>query len=174
MGRSDSPGRRPRLSDPRLTPGRGVLVIGLALVLVACGVTTSTTSTAGAGQTSTTSSLDSGSTTATSITVTTTISEPALSDLTGNWENGTLILQVNDAGEFLVLNPEDPEQPLMGGFVARDGTEFNFVTGTSGQCPGQTGVYETAIDGDTLRLTLIDDPCETRSAGFADEFTSSG
>ncbi|HEX9866748.1 MAG TPA: hypothetical protein VGC03_17420 [Acidimicrobiia bacterium] len=157
-----------------MTPGRGVLVIGLALVLVACGVTTSTTSTAGAGQTSTTSSLDSGSTTATSITVTTTISEPALSDLTGNWENGTLILQVNDAGEFLVLNPEDPEQPLMGGFVARDGTEFNFVTGTSGQCPGQTGVYETAIDGDTLRLTLIDDPCETRSAGFADEFTSSG
>jgi hypothetical protein len=157
-----------------VNPGRGVLVIGLALVLVACGETTGTTSTTGAREISTTSSVDDGSTTTTSTAVTTTISEPALSDLTGNWDNGTLILQVNDAGEFLVLDPDDPEQALMGGFVARDGTEFNFVTGTSGQCPGQTGVYETATDGDTLRLTLIDDPCETRSAGFADEFTSSG
>lgn len=157
-----------------MNPGRGVLVIGLALVLVACGETTGTTSTTGAREISTTSSVDDGSTTTTSTAVTTTISEPALSDLTGNWDNGTLILQVNDAGEFLVLDPDDPEQALMGGFVARDGTEFNFVTGTSGQCPGQTGVYETATDGDTLRLTLIDDPCETRSAGFADEFTSSG
>jgi hypothetical protein len=157
-----------------VNPGRGVLVIGLALVLVACGETTGTTSTTGAREISTTSSVDDGSTTTTSTAVTTTISEPALSDLTGNWDNGTLILQVNDAGEFLVLDPDDPEQALMGGFVARDGTEFNFVTGTSGQCPGQTGVYEAATDGDTLRLTLIDDPCETRSAGFADEFTSSG
>jgi hypothetical protein len=157
-----------------VTPGSGVLVIGLALVLVSCGEPTGTTSTPGAAATSATSSLDNGSTTTTSMIVTTSLSEPALSDLTGNWDNGTLILQVNDAGEFLVLDPDDPEQALMGGFVARDGNEFNFVTGTSGQCPGQTGVYEAAVDGDTLRLTLIDDPCETRSAGFADEFASSG
>lgn len=158
-----------------MTPGLGVLVIGLALGLVACGETTGATSTSGAGATSTTSSLANGTTTTTtSTTLTPTISEPALSDLTGNWDNGTLILQVNDAGEFLVLDSDDPEKTLMGGFVARDGTEFNFVTGTSGQCPGQTGVYEAATDGDTLRLTLIDDPCETRSAGFADEFAGSG
>ena len=150
-----------------MTPGRAVIVIGLALALVACGETTGTTTTSVAGGPSTTPSSENDTTTSTNVT---TIPEPALSDLTGNWDNGTLILQINDAGEFLVLDSGDPSQTLMGGFVARDGTEFNFVTGTSGQCPGQTGVYEVATDGDTLRLALIDDPCETRSAGFADEF----
>ena len=98
---------------------------------------------------------------------------PALSDLSGSWENDRSVLRVNDAGDYVVLGPEaDPDQPLTGGFVARQEGNFIFVSGVAGECPGQTGVYEAVIDDAMLTLTVVDDPCAARAAWFEPVFTS--
>jgi hypothetical protein len=92
----------------------------------------------------------------------------ALSDLTGSWANDTVTLQVNDAGDFLVLPTGDPDEvaPLLDGFVARDEEDLIFVTGVGGECPGQSGVYGAAIDAGILTLSLVEDPCPVRVAWF--------
>lgn len=92
----------------------------------------------------------------------------ALSDLTGSWANDTVTLQVNDAGDFVILPAGDPVEadPLLGGFVARDEEDLIFVTGVGGECPGQSGVYAAAIDEATLTLSLVEDPCPVRAAWF--------
>jgi hypothetical protein len=123
------------------------------------------------GATSTTSSSASMSPTTTAVVTST---EVTLTDLTGSWENGTLRLEVNEGGEYVVRDPEEPDGVLMGGFVARDGDQFSFVTSTSGECPGQTGTYRVSIEGDVLSMTLVDDPCEIRMAGFGTPFQRSG
>jgi hypothetical protein len=98
---------------------------------------------------------------------------PALSDLSGSWENDRSVLRVNDAGDYVVLGPDaDPNQPLTGGFVARQEGNFIFVSGVAGECPGQTGVYEAVIDDAGLTLTVVDDPCVARVAWFEPVFTS--
>jgi len=137
-----------------------VLVAVAAMSIFACGdADVAGTTTSAVEATSTTTNVGSS---------TTTSPEPALSDLTGTWENDALALVVSDQGEYVILSSptDDPDQALMGGFVARDGIEFSFVTGTTGECPGQTGVYEAAISADALVLTVVDDPCEMRVAGF--------
>jgi hypothetical protein len=99
---------------------------------------------------------------------------PALSDLSGSWENDRSVLRVNDAGDYVVLGPDaNPDQPLTGGFVARQEGDFIFVSGVAGECPGQTGVYEAVIDDAGLTLTLVDDPCAARVTWFEPVFTSS-
>ena len=99
---------------------------------------------------------------------------PTLSDLTGTWDNGTLVLEVNDGGEYVIRASGGSTEPLMGGFVARDGEQFSFVTTTTGECPGQTGIYEASFDDDALTLLLVDDPCEMRATGLDRPFTRSG
>jgi len=141
-----------------------LLLIGIALAIAACG---------GDGGTIATTTTVSTATTSTSGDATTTLVTPTevtLSDLTGMWENSILTLEVNDGGEFLVLG--DSSEDLMGGFIARDGDQFNFVTSTTGECPGQTGVYEATIAADVLTLTFVDDPCEQRASGFEEPLTS--
>jgi hypothetical protein len=136
---------------------------GIVLTLVACGDDADPSTTTDSVQSSTT--VDG---------VTTTVGEGAeatLSDLTGTWENVSLSLEVNDGGEFLVMG--GPNEPLMGGFIARDGAQFNFVTSTTGECPGQTGVYEASIEDDVLTLSLIEDPCQLRATGFEPAFARS-
>jgi hypothetical protein len=97
---------------------------------------------------------------------------PVLSDLTGSWENERAVLRVNDAGDYVVLGPEaNPDQPLTGGFVARDEVNVIFVSGVTGECPGQTGVYRAVVEDGTLTLTLVDDPCAARAAWFEPPFT---
>jgi hypothetical protein len=82
------------------------------------------------------------------------------------------VLQVNDAGDYIVLGPDaDPDEPLTLGFVARDDVNVIFVSGVNGECPGQTGVYNAVVDGDTLTLTLVDDPCTARTGWFELPFT---
>ncbi len=91
----------------------------------------------------------------------------ALTDLAGDWENERSVLRINDAGDYVVLGVDaDPDRPLTGGFVARDDENFIFVSGVAGECPGQTGVYEAAIDGEILTLSLVDDPCAARAGWF--------
>lgn len=98
---------------------------------------------------------------------------PALSDLSGSWENDRSVLRVNDAGDYVVLGPDaDPDQPLTGGFVAREEGNFIFVSGVAGECPGQTGVYGAVIDDTMLTLSVVDDPCAARVAWFEPDFTS--
>jgi hypothetical protein len=98
--------------------------------------------------------------------------EPSLSDLTGNWDNGTMVLSVTDQGEYVIASSggAGSGEVLMAGFVARDGDQFNFITAISGECPGQTGVYEATITTSDLVLVVVDDPCQLRSAGFAQTF----
>jgi len=108
-------------------------------------------------------------------TPTTTGPEPVISDLSGSWENERSVLRVNDAGDFVVLGPDaDPDRPLTGGFVAREEGNFIFVSGVSGECPGQTGVYGAIIEDSALTLTLVDDPCTSRVAWFEPTFTQAG
>jgi hypothetical protein len=139
-----------------------------ALVIVACGeeaessTTSSTVVTSTSSSSSTTTAPDASSTTAV----------PVLSDLSGSWTNERAVLQVNDAGDYIVLGPDgDPDEPLTLGFVARDDVNVIFVSGVNGECPGQTGVYNAVVDGDTLTLTLVDDPCTARTGWFELPFT---
>lgn len=100
---------------------------------------------------------------------------PVLSDLTGGWVNDRAVLRVNDVGDYVVLGPDaDPDVVLTNGFVARDEVNVIFVSGVAGECPGQTGVYGAALDGDTLTLTLVDDPCQARADWFQLPFTAEG
>lgn len=97
--------------------------------------------------------------------------ELAIADLSGSWANDSVVLRVNDAGDYVVLASGEAGregEPLMGGFVARDDRHFIFVTGLGGECPGQTGVYEASITEDRLTLTLVEDLCRSRSLGFED------
>lgn len=101
--------------------------------------------------------------------------DPALSDLSGSWENERSVLRVNDAGDYVVLGPDaDPDLPLTGGFVARDEANVIFVSGVAGECPGETGVYRAGIEEDVLTLTLVDDPCAERRAWFELSFSRAG
>lgn len=108
-------------------------------------------------------------------TPTSTRPEPVISDLSGSWKNERSILRVNDAGDFVVLGPDaNPDRPLTGGFVAREEGNFIFVSGVSGDCLGQTGVYGAVIEDGALTLTLVDDPCTSRVAWFEPSFTRAG
>ena len=115
------------------------------------------------------------SSTSVATTSSTTASEVALSDLVGNWDNGQLFLQILDDGSYQVLATPtaDPNEPLLGGFVARDGVNFIFVTNIYAECPGETGVYEVLKTDDQLMLTLVDDPCEFRATRFVEPWESS-
>jgi hypothetical protein len=136
----------------------------MVLMIAACG---------GDGEAATTTtSVQSTTTISQGTTAVPDTSEPAIADLTGRWDNDTLVLEVNGDGEYVVITSGDSPETLMGGFVARDGSEFNFVTGTTGSCPGQTGVYEATFTDDELTLTLVDDPCVERVSGFEAPFSS--
>jgi len=141
-----------------------LFLAGIVLVIAACGGDEEVISTTTTVSSATSSTL--GVATTTVVTPT----EATLSDLTGTWENSILTLEVNDGGEFLVLGGSG--ETLMGGFIARDGVQFNFVTSTTDECPGQTGVYEASIADEVLTLTLVDDPCELRASGFEDPFST--
>jgi hypothetical protein len=138
-----------------------------ALLIVACGEEAESSTTTSTVATSTSSSSSSTTVPATSSTAV-----PVLSDLSGSWTNERAVLQVNDAGDYIVLGPDaDPNEPLTLGFVARDDVNVIFVSGVNGECPGQTGVYNAVVDGDTLTLTLVDDPCTARAGWFELPFT---
>ena len=126
------------------------LLTGLICMVSAC---------TGAGNATTTAGIDRGL---------------DLTDLSGSWENESVLLRVNDAGDYVVLAAGEAEadQVLTGGFVARDEARFIFVTGVGGECPGQSGVYEAAIEGEVLTLTVVDDPCDVRAAWFASPFSA--
>jgi len=105
----------------------------------------------------------------------TTTVEFALSDLAGDWENGELFLQIADDGFYQALEmpASDPNDPLMSGFLARDGINVNFVTDIYGECAGQTGVYEVLVIDGQLILSLVDDPCEFRATRFVEAWVRS-
>jgi hypothetical protein len=98
-----------------------------------------------------------------------------LSDLVGDWENGEWFLQIADDAFYQVLeeSTSDPDDPLMSGFLARDGVNVNFVTDIYGDCAGQTGVYEVLLIDARLMLILVDDPCELRATRFVDPWERS-
>jgi hypothetical protein len=140
----------------------------MILVVTACSPAATTDSTA--------STLASSSTTTPSTRTSSTSSEVALSDLVGDWENGELFLQVADDGSYqaLEMRTSDPSDPLMSGFLARDGINVNFVTDIYGECAGETGVYEALVMDGQLILTLVDDPCEFRANRFVATWERSG
>jgi hypothetical protein len=135
----------------------GLLAVGAAL-LVACGPDegVDTTTTTLAPSTTTTAAP------------TTTSWEVGLPDLVGDWDNGELFLQIADDGSYQVLESadSDPDDPVIGGFLARDGADLNFVTNLFGECAGVTGVYGVELDEGQMLLTLVDDPCQYRSTRF--------
>ncbi|MGH8951024.1 MAG: hypothetical protein ACRDX9_06350 [Acidimicrobiia bacterium] len=89
-----------------------------------------------------------------------------LSDLSGVWANDTVVLRINDAGDFLVQPADAAGEVVMRGFIARDDRRFIFVTGVGGECPGTRGAYTATVDPDALALTLDDDPCDLRAGWF--------
>ena len=134
---------------------RPLLLLATAIAVASCAPTVviGTSTTSGAVSTSTTSTH-----------------EFALSDLVGNWDNGKLFLQFTEDGSYQVLQTpgSDPNDPVMGGFVARDGINLIFVTNIYGECSGETGVYEPLMASGQLVLSLVDDPCQFRSERFVD------
>jgi hypothetical protein len=98
-----------------------------------------------------------------------------LTDLVGDWDNGQLFLQVADDGSYQALETPDSDSanPLMGGFVARDGNDISFVTDIYGECGGETGVYEALMSERRLILILIDDPCQFRAERFVEPWERS-
>jgi hypothetical protein len=139
----------------------------MILVVTACSPAATTDST---------ESTSASSSTTTPSTRTSTTAEVALSDLVGDWENGELFLQVADDGSYqaLEMRTSDPSDPLMSGFLARDGINVNFVTDIYGECAGETGVYEALVMDGQLILTLVDDPCEFRANRFVATWERSG
>jgi hypothetical protein len=139
----------------------------MILVVTACSPAATTDSTA--------STLASSSTTTPSTRTSSTSSEVTLSDLVGDWDNGQLFLQIADDGSYQILETatSDPSDPLMGGFVARDGSNLNFVTDIYGECGGETGVYGGAMKDGQLVFTLVDDPCEFRATQFVEPWDRS-
>ncbi|MGA7282164.1 MAG: hypothetical protein WBZ40_10335 [Acidimicrobiia bacterium] len=106
------------------------------------------------------------------VVVETTTATITLSDLIGSWENDLILLQVAGDGSYLIFSdPQMPDVVVMTGFVARNGEQFDFVTGTQGDCPGQTGVYTGELEGEVLTFTLANDPCELRQSMFSEPFT---
>ncbi len=141
---------------------RLLLTAVIVVSLVGCGDNGETS------ELTTTSTV--GAATSTTLEVTTTTGV-TLSSLTGTWVNEDLVLEVNDGGEFVLRLPSDQAGALMGGFVARDGDELSFVTSTTGECPGTTGVYGVVVSEDSLTLTVVDDPCPVRASGFESSLT---
>jgi hypothetical protein len=130
---------------------RVALAAGLCLFVVSCG-----------GSSETTESTESASVV-------------TLSDIQGSWVSDAALLQVADDGSYQVFDdPAELVLPAMIGFVARQDDQLIFVTGVNGECPGQTGNYTAALDGDTLTLDLIDDPCAVRVDLFSLPFEKSG
>jgi hypothetical protein len=130
-----------------MTRRRLTLLVATALATTACSLTVQV------GETSTTSG-----------------DEFALSDLVGSWDNGQLFLQIADDGSYQALETPDSDasDPLMGGFIARDGNNLSFVTDIYGECGGETGIYEVLMSEGQLILILGDDPCQFRSDRFVE------
>ncbi len=152
MGRPDPSRGRPGIPHSRVSRFPALAMAGMLLVVAAC---------ASGGD-------DPEATTSGSATPATT--GPTLAALSGTWVNDLLVLEVNDGGEFVIHPAGDPAGPAIGGFIARDGDQFSFVTSIEGECPGQTGVYQVLAAGDTLSLLLVEDQCDVRSSGFAEPF----
>ena len=85
-------------------------------------------------------------------------------------------MEIADDGSYRVLEgiDSDPNDPLMGGFVARDGSDVSFVTDLYGECAGMVGVYSAVVGNDVLALTLVEDPCPWRVARFTEPWDDVG
>jgi hypothetical protein len=156
-------------ANPRTRLPAAALLLAILLLSAACGGGGSEGSegTSGATTATTASSGSQGSNPPPSSSFT-------VKDLVGTWDNGTYVLTVMEGTEYSVANSDAPDTPVMGGFVAAMGTTVSFATGTSGECPAQTGNYKAALAGDTLTFTVSNDPCEARAAGFTAPFTRTG
>jgi hypothetical protein len=153
----------PDMPTSSLSPfrrGLAALTLGALLVVGACG--------GGGSEATTTTAPPSGGTNpppSSSFTV---------KDLVGTWENDTYVFTVNDDTSYSIAAAGAPDTPLMSGYASAMGTTVSLATGTSGECPAQTGNYKAALSGDTLTFTVSNDPCEARAAGFTQPFTRTG
>ena len=151
---------------------RYFVVVGLVLAASCGGSDVADTTTTSLGPTTTIT----GATTTRPVASSTTSVEVGLPDLVGDWDNGEAFLQIADDGSYQVLDSPDSDRndPVMGGFVARDGANINFVTDLFGECAGVTGVYSVTIEDGEMTLTLVDDPCELRAASFTEPWEAFG
>jgi hypothetical protein len=94
-------------------------------------------------------------------------------DIVGTWDNGVYVLTVLDGTEYTIAASDAPDTVLMSGFIAAMGSTITLATGTNGECPGQTGNYKGSLEGDTLTLTVSNDPCQARAEGLAAPLTRS-
>ena len=94
----------------------------------------------------------------------------ALSDLTGNWESDTHVLQVEDGGtyELFELGPDGSKSSTgLFGFIALQDGLLIFPAGASpGPCSGETGVYFGEVRDADLYLAAVDEPCALRQEAF--------
>ena len=145
-----------------------LLVVG-AVVVVACGEPP-------AAETTTSSSTP---TTVVSTSSTTTMPPPrqpvALSDLVGSWESEANAMTFDEGGsyELFELDGSGSETPTdVIGFVALQDEQLVFATSANpNPCAGQTGVYDGEIVGESLHLSLVEDPCVFREEAFASPFS---
>ena len=137
-----------------------------ALILVSCGETP-------AAETTTSSS------TPTTI-VSTTTPPPerrpvALADLVGGWESEANAMTFDEGGsyELFEIDGDGTETPTdVIGFVALQGGQLVFASRANpNPCTGQSGVYEGELVGETLQLSLVEDPCAFREEAFASPFS---
>lgn len=143
-----------------------------ALIAASCGETP-------AGETTTSSSAV---TTATTVdtTIPSTTAPPAeqpvaLSDLVGRWESEANSIVFDEGGsyELFELDADATESPTgVIGFVALQDGQLIFATSAnSNPCPGETGVYDGALVGEILHLSVVEDPCAFREEALAVPFS---
>ena len=143
-----------------------------ALIAASCGETP-------AGETTTSSSAVTTVTTV-DTTIPSTTAPPAeqpvaLSDLVGRWESEANSIVFDEGGsyELFELDADATEAPTgVIGFVALQDGQLIFATSANpNPCPGETGVYDGALVGEILHLSVVEDPCAFREEAFAAPFS---
>ena len=100
-----------------------------------------------------------------------------LAELTGTWETGDHLIQVDEGGSYELFETQaggGEEATGVYGFVALQDGLLVFVTSAEpGPCSGDTGVYFAEKIGPGLRVAAVDEPCGFRAEAFGGEWSLS-
>lgn len=89
----------------------------------------------------------------------------AQEDLVGQWETENLHLAFMPGGHVVAATAEGGRPFAVMSYDAADGEITVEDLDGFTQCVGMTAVYAYEMDGDSMTITPVDDPCEARNTG---------